>query len=442
MHGSNLNQEREKKMLGEMIKKPSPDTELAKLIYAPIAKNYVDMMTEISESPSEFHIFVLTHTISSILGRNFYIRQGTTTIFPNLYSLIVAPSSEYRKTTATNQYQKLLNRVDWKRHWIGAIGSSEGILKALGENGGTGWLYYSEFGEFLASAKKGFMSDMVEILNDYFDCPGHREKRLKTERYEINDICLNILGATQLESLTRHLDESMLLTGFLPRFFVCYSTNLRKPIIWRDPVDEAMDTQVIDDLRKIRDHVEPIERAKRKDIGLFFDTSDPIAESPVELKVEQDAKALFEDVSRRRRQIQATEPNTISTMMGRVETLVFKLCIIIHMANLKLDNSSIDEATMSKAIELTEFHLKSYSKLVEEDLKFTKFGKKCKKAEDLLRKKKRVPKREFMQYLNMKGTEIDQILNYLVETGMADEEEGRRGGKVLILRERENELSQ
>ena len=45
-----------------------------------------------------------------------------------------------------------------------------------------------------------------------------------------------------------------------------------------------------------------------------------------------------------------------------------------------------------------------------------------------------------MQYLNMKGTEIDQILNHLVETGMADEEKGKHGARVLILREQENGL--
>jgi hypothetical protein len=227
--------------------------DIRNLIHAPILREYVEMMNPISESPLEFHAVTMIHIISCIMGRNFFIKQGKDMIFPNLYSLIVAPSSEYHKTSAVKMLYSYLSKVDWTKHYLGKVGSPEGLLRRLGDEShkGTGHLYYSEFGQLLSSSGKGYMADVLDILNDLFDCPDEWKKMLVKEQYKIKNGCLSILGATQLESLSRNIQEDQLLTEFLPRFFICYSEKLRNPIIWRDDEDRSLDSNIIEKLIKI-----------------------------------------------------------------------------------------------------------------------------------------------------------------------------------------------
>ena len=234
---------------------------------APILREYVEMMEPISESPLEFHAFTMIHIISCIMGRNFYIKQGKDRIFPNLYSLVVAPSSEYHKTSAVSMLNNYLTKVGWTEHYLGKIGSPEGLLRKLGKApcNGTGHLYYSEFGQLLSSLGKGYMSDTMDIINDLYDCPDEWKKSLVKKEYKVMNGYLSILGATQFESLSRNIKEDQLLTGFLPRFFICYSKNLGPPIIWRDGEDSTLDAGIIAKLIEIRDFIAEKEISEQLD---------------------------------------------------------------------------------------------------------------------------------------------------------------------------------
>ena len=101
----------------------------------------------------------------------------------------------------------LLENIGLLEHdYLGYIGSPEGLFDAISnENGtgGTGFIEYSEFGMLLASTNKKYSVDLIEILNNLYDCPRRRSRRLKGQSYTANDIFICILAATQLNSLTK-----------------------------------------------------------------------------------------------------------------------------------------------------------------------------------------------------------------------------------------------
>ena len=144
-----------------------------------LIKDYYEYTAKFSESPQAFHLFTLFSTVSCIVGRNRWIQQGEDTIFPNLYVLIVAPSSLYMKSSSIGLLKKWLIRLQHMKGFIGHIGSPEGLFGALSENGGSAIGYYSELGLLLSQTTgKKYMSDTLEILNDLYDSPDYYSRRL------------------------------------------------------------------------------------------------------------------------------------------------------------------------------------------------------------------------------------------------------------------------
>jgi len=398
--------------------------EITILTPAPILREYVEMMNPISESPLEFHAVTMIHLISCIMGRNFYIKQGKDKIFPNLYSLIVAPSSEYHKTSAVKVKYDYLSKIGWTDHYLGKIGSPEGLLKRLQDEtcNGTGYLYYSEFGELLSSLGKGFMSNAIDILNDLFDCPEEWKKVLVKDEYKIKRGCLSILGATQLESLTRSVKEDQLLTGFLPRFFICYSENLGPPIIWRNDEDRRLDAGIIDALTQIKDYVLGVEH--------FIPSADQLEYQPKKIEVCREAIQLYEEKCLSIRRTRSRLENRIKTMYGRFETLVLKLSMILHIAQLNFDSLTISRNTMKQAIKIAEWHTTNYKKLLS-DIPFGAYSKKLVTAEKYLKEKEVATMREMCRKLSMKKHDVMNLMDVYMCEGMCEFNEERNSFKWL-----------
>ena len=397
---------------------------IIRLTPAPILREYVEMMNPISESPLEFHAVTMIHIISCIMGRNFYIKQGKDRIFPNLYTLVVAPSSEYHKTSAVKMLYSYLSRIDWTGHFLGMIGSPEGMLKRLEKSpcNGTGHLYYSEFGQLLSSLGKGHMADTLDILNDLFDCPDEWKKALVKGEYKVKNGCISILGATQLESLSRNIKEDQLLTGFLPRFLICYSIKLGNPIIWRNDEDRRLDDGIINKLTQIKDSVSEIENSITSTNHLNYQAR--------QFEVCPEAIDVLKQECLLHRQIRNRSENRIKTMYGRFETLILKLAMIIHIAKLEFDNLTISETVMKQAIGISAWHSGNYKQLLSE-IPTGSFSKKMLRAEKILKELKVVKMRDMSRRLSMKKNAVLNLMDILIDDGECEFDEEENCFKLL-----------
>jgi hypothetical protein len=365
-----------------------------------------------SEAPPEFHIFTLSHTISCIVERNRWIQQGEDTIYPNQYTVIVALSSLFKKTSTMTLCNKNLSRIGHlESKLLGHIGSPEGLFSGLKANKGIGFFNYSELGLLLAQANKQYMADVVEILNDLYDCPPYYSRRLSGKLHEVKDVFVNLLGATQLNSLTEHIKESTLLSGFLPRFTLVYSENLQPHIIRRPKPDEALQDKIIKQLKRIKEAMM----------------------EPRELDLTPEGWTAFESWANERYKRAKIAPPQIQPMYGRIEAHCFKYAIIIQQAR-DPNADIIDVDVVSKAAIWADFILNSYQRLVLDELAFTYREKMVKKVADIVKAKGNPPNwcthRLVVQGTKYTEHELGVITGMLDKMGKIKRDTGPKGGRI------------
>jgi len=382
------------------------DPETSQLVPSGMFQDYLEYTGKFSESPPEFHLFTLAYTISCLVGRGRYVQQGEDTIYPNQYMVLIAPSSLYKKSSAGGLSNKWLGRLDhMKGHFLGHIGSPEGLLEGLKENKGTGLLYYSEMGSLLAASNKKWMIDIFDLLNDLYDCPDYCTKRLQSGPKSVSDVYLNMLCATQLDSMSAHVKESTLLSGFLPRFTTVYSENLQPHMVRRPPPDKRLQNKITEQLNSIRQATKVV----------------------TEMTLTPYAWTTFEAWAHERHIEALHAPGTIQPMYGRIESHVLKYAIIISVATLP-ESLEIDEITIEKAIAWGEFILKSYRRLVEEELTFTLDDRRLKKVSNLIKGGSPISYRDVLSGTRYKNRDLGEMLSTLKAMGKIRQVKGPRGG--------------
>lgn len=363
---------------------------------------------EFSESPEPFHVFTLLATIACLVGRNRWIVQGEDTIYPNLYTLVVAPSSLFKKSSSIGLLKKWLLRLNAMNHFIGHIGSPEGLFAALSQNSGQAVAYYSELGVLLAqTGSRKYMGDALEMLNDLYDCPDHYAKRLSMELKRAQNVCLNLMAASQMDSLSRYVKEGDLLSGFLPRFTLVFSEDRKPHIVRRPPPNPKLRSRILEHLNKIRS----------------------ACKDPQEMNPSEDAWELFEQWSSEKFAAGLSAPPQIQPFYGRLEGHVLKLGMLIELCRYP-DSVSIGLKSMQDAIECAEFMLRGYRRLVLDELTFSLDEHKLKKVERVIRSAREISHRDVARATRYNSKVLQSILASLHEMEKIFTVKGKRGGKV------------
>jgi hypothetical protein len=371
-------------------------------------QTYMNYTRKFSESPPVFHLATYCQTVACIVGRGRYIVQGEDNIYPNLYTLVVAPSSLHKKTSAIRLLKKWLNRLQVMKGFMGQVGSPEGLFAALQDNGGSAVSFYSEAGQLLAQANsKKYMGDILEMLNDLYDCPDFYRKRLSGGAKTANNVCLNLIGASQLDSLTKHVRESDLLSGFLPRFAVVFDDKLQPHMVCRPSPDTKLQSKIFGNLNEIR---KACQEAKAMDLT-------------------RDAWEYFESWGNDKYAQAVLAPPQIQPMYGRLEAHALKLAIIIHLSRYPKE-TEIDLTSTMAACDYADFILESYRRLVMEELTFTVNEQKLKRVADFIKSQGEVAHRDVANTTRYKKRELDELLQSLVEMGKIRATKGIKGGKA------------
>jgi hypothetical protein len=395
----------------ESVSVPYDPAWIKRVEWPELIQNYLEYTEKISESPPEFHLFTALFTISSLVGRGRYIVQGEDDLYPNQYTLIVAPSSLYKKSSSTAVFRKWLQRVGcMNTMYLGHIGSPEGLFAGLQQNSGHGVCYYSELGLLLAqSGGKTYMSDTLEMLNDLYDCPDYYAKRMAQELRQASTVFFNLLAASQMDSLTRYIKESTLLSGFLPRFTVVYSENLRPHKTWREPPDGNLQ-------RKIGDQFKDIWKGTK-------------AEESCHMDLAPEAKKVYEQWAHERHAEALVAPPQIQPMYGRIESHCLTFAMILSLAH-SVKTKTIGEGSVRAAISCSEFVLNSYRKLVMEELTFTNDDRKLKRVHDVIKKYDGpISYRDVLSITGYHTKVVDEVLKTLIASGKIRYVPGPKGGK-------------
>ena len=151
---------------------------------------YMDYAGELSEAPDIFNQFMALALLSSVAGNKIYMPWGGAKLFPNVWFILVAASSSFKKSQSFVPTMKLLHRTAPERILPNAF-SMEKLLTTLSKNP-AGSFFFGEFKSLMEAMQRSY-ADCIGLVTELFDprvIPFRRE--LNNTSFTIEDQAINI----------------------------------------------------------------------------------------------------------------------------------------------------------------------------------------------------------------------------------------------------------
>ena len=224
----------------------------------------------VTESPEHFWLWSGIFTIAAAVQRKVWLPYGISTIYPNLYVMIVAPPGVCRKSPPVKLAKQLL--LDLGIPVYADSPSKRALTKALAKiketNGFEFWsgdtkiykamssysLISEELSSFLALDPKG----MIEVLTDLFDSSDRWEYKTSDKGEDILfNVCINCLFASTPIWIAANLPAESIGGGFTSRFLMVSGLERARPVAIPEAIPERIYKNLIGDLSRISNLVGP-----------------------------------------------------------------------------------------------------------------------------------------------------------------------------------------
>jgi len=187
--------------------------------------DFVSFAETLTDAPRVFHLFAGLSALAGCVRRRAWVQGfGGRPLYPNLWAVLLAPSSVYRKTTALNIARDLME--DSAVPILPEDFSREMLVEVLAATP-QGSFVWSEFGSAIAQFDREYMSGIKDMLADMYDCPASYSRKLKSGSFDVENPCISILGATNIDWMVdKQNTKNDLRGGFLARcLFVPYHSK-------------------------------------------------------------------------------------------------------------------------------------------------------------------------------------------------------------------------
>lgn len=214
--------------------------------------------TEEQESPLAFHEWTAMTILSAALGRRVFIDRGYYTIYPNLFTILVAGSAKCKKSTALGIGINLLKSIDKPPMIFSQKITNEALIQALVEaredDCSTGLVYASELSVFMgADATK---SGLIPTLTDLYDSPSDWSYRTRGRGVEqMKNVTIAILAGSTKEWLRSSIPIEAVGGGFTSRIIFVFQDMPKKANLFPELSEHASECkrQLVADLNAIRE---------------------------------------------------------------------------------------------------------------------------------------------------------------------------------------------
>jgi Protein of unknown function (DUF3987) len=257
------------------------------------------------EAPTMFHLWVGFTLISAVLGRKCYLDKGFYTLYPNLFTVLVAGSARCKKTTAIDIGRNILGEIDGINVVGVRSGSREKLLGTLIEHSKarTHFICADELAVFLSKDVQGakLMDDLVSLFN----CPdSYTYDTFSHGKLVLKRPYVVLLAGGQPETLEKTLPDLAVGGGYASRNLFVYQ---------RDTDKERSDFQILSkDELSTRDLLKAgLERISLTD-GQFH--------------LSRDAMNLYQEWYRT---IETTEDHRLDGFIGRKHDHVLKVSMLL-----------------------------------------------------------------------------------------------------------------
>lgn len=224
--------------------------------------NYIDYWKTQSDCPKVFHLASGLTLLASACGSNvIFPGFGGITQWPNLYTLLIAPSGFYRKSTAVRMASKLATELDDTLVLQGED-TREQLLTRL-KNNPTLFMPIDEFASSLDLWSREYMAGMKSLIVDLYDPKETYTRQTMKEKILIRRPAINILAGSTIDWLRDKLTEGDLRGGLMGRFLLFPGQHKEedKGLVVAEPGREAKLVEFLKPLTEYR-HAVPVDFSK------------------------------------------------------------------------------------------------------------------------------------------------------------------------------------
>ncbi len=377
---------------------------------SPFFKQWMAFTQKMTDAPDEFLAVGGLHLVSAVLSNRVFIQFGNDKIYPHLWSVLVAPSSFYHKTTALNLVKRTLAGLDFGKKWVGPKSGKEllapdrfsidYLLEELQERPAM-ILMQSEFGAFLKELEKDFNRGAKETLTELYDS-GLVVKMNKTIKanndgnaIEVDNTALSVFCASTRDWLEEYIKVRDISAGFLSRFLFVPAFKKTRFIGWPQSPDNSKLENIKQELLMIRSKV-------KGEIDI----------SAVKPFYELWYKDLFDRVH---------AEDTISKTIGfdqRLTIYALKFATILNATTTQSTTLTVEN--MIRGIQMAEYFRMKIKELFETTF-LSPFDSKTKKlAETVYRNQGKLTRRRLQQRMSsysIRAREFGEIVDILVDDG-------------------------
>lgn len=329
-------------------------------------------------SPAIFHEAMGLWLLSAVSTRRVKYPVGGEEIYPNLYILIVAKTSLYRKTTAMKQVRRLMEAAGMSALRLPEDATPEALFDelsgvkpsnfdAMTDGQRAEWLkgravaaqrafIKDEASSVFADLRKEYKAGLSELLLQGYDGDGGTVTKLLKGRGQITmkDVCLSFLGATTPVMMARYMTNEEVENGFMARFAIVTPEGPPTYSTASDPV--GVPSALSDRLRSIFMDVLPWHGGNRPTAAnQFGDVITPptvyaVAEPVARERLDAYRKALGFDLI-----VQDVVSEDKAASYTRLGTMAIKVATLLGMSESQPGQAvRISEANALAAICITE----------------------------------------------------------------------------------------
>jgi len=358
-------------------------------------EKYIDYARKYTDAPIEFHRYIGLNILGSAIGDKAFFQFGDTTLYPNLWMVIIAPSSLFRKSTAITLCKNIFIRQFPERIYPNEF-SIEKLLEIIKENR-IGLFIHYEFITFMNMMNRDYMAGAKNLFTELFDVPETFIRKTRNMEIIITKPVISMLAATTMEWFLEQIKESDIEGGFLPRFLYIPAIIKSKSIVLPPKVDKDKKLELSIELKKIVDNINP-----NQDEGHCFD-------------IDKGATELYEGWNEYYEKIILDERRRYKSFMVRHSSYLLKIAIIYQCL---LDGNSPDITCEAMGLAIKDINSlgDKLKRLCEDEMAFTKDEKAKLKIKKIIEARKEgISQSEIGRRSGMLSNQLRQILDTLKE---------------------------
>lgn len=238
---------------------------------------YCDYAARITPmTPRAFHESAALWLISTAIARRLCVPMEFATIYPNIWTMWLAPTTLYRKSTAMDIAKSITRHVypyllasqemsvegftdemaGYEPKNLGKLTTEQKQRWEISRNyAAQKGLILDECSGLLAGAGRDYNAGLIETLLRCFDCDPEYTRTTRSQGLVIiRNASLSMLGASTPAAMTTHLvNERLWSMGWWPRFGIVCAPEERPS--WREPIPAKEPSRLRNDLHHLNNRL-------------------------------------------------------------------------------------------------------------------------------------------------------------------------------------------